>query len=196
MGARQDDLRSPAGDLDTHDIGPDAVTLTIALPRHLFFLRQNRIGPAKIDNYVALLKALHDAVDELPFASFEFVIDDFALGIPQALHDVLLGCLSRDPAKQARIELAQQLVADLGVGIKSIPCFPQGNLRGIVLNLVNDSFGFKELNLADLRIKLRLDLSLVAEFLFGRRDHGILQGADENRLVDSLLLADLFNDSI
>ncbi len=196
MRARQNDLRPPAGDLDANDIGADAVALAVAFPRHLFLLRQDRVRPSQVHDDVALFKALHDTVYQLSFASLEFVVDDLALGIAQALDDILLGGLRRDPTEQARVKLAQQLVANLGVRIERVSRFAQSNLGRLLLNLPDHCLGFEQLDLADLRIELRLDLALVAELLLGRRDHGVFQGAHENRLVDSLFLADLFDNSI
>ena len=46
MGARQNDLRTPAGNLHTDDIGADPITLAISLSRNLFLLRQYRVGAA------------------------------------------------------------------------------------------------------------------------------------------------------
>ena len=94
--------------------------MTIAFPRYLFFFRQNGIRAAEIDDDVALLEALHDAVDELAFAPFEFVVDDLALRVAQALDDILFGGLRGDSSEEARIELAEQLVADLGIGVEVI----------------------------------------------------------------------------
>src|SRR5262249_6505415 len=153
-------------------------------------------GLAEIDDDVFLFEALDDAVDELSLAALEVVVDDLALGVAHALDDVLLGGLRGDAAEIRGVELAQKLVADLGLRIERLACFVQRDLGGRVLNRLDDGFGLEELDLADLGIELRLDLALVAEGLLRRRYHRIFQGADENRLVDPLFLAHLLDDPI
>ena len=172
------------------------IALAITFSRHLFLLRQDRVGATEVDDDVALFEALHNAVYELPFAPLELVVNDLPFGVAQTLYNILFGRLRCDAAEQTRVKLAQQLVADLRVWIKGLLCFFQGDLGGLILNLINHRLGFEELDFADFRVKLRLDLALMAEFFLGRRNHGVFEGADQNRLVDSFFFADLFYDSI
>src|SRR4249920_2278428 len=101
MGARQNNLRAAAGDLDADDISANPVALAITLARHLFFFRQDGVGTAEIYDDVALFEALHNPVDQLPFPAFEFVVNDFAFGVAYPLHNVLFGSLRGDAAEQA-----------------------------------------------------------------------------------------------
>src|SRR5499433_2048054 len=113
-----------------------------------------------------------------------------------SLYNILFGCLCGDTAECARVQFAQELVADLGIRIKRLSSFLQGHLHSRILHIFDHSLGLEELYLTDLRIELGLDLPLMTEGFFGRGDHGIFQGIDENRLVDAFFFAHLFNDSI
>jgi hypothetical protein len=149
-----------------------------------------------VDDNVFLLKALDDAVDELGLAAFKVIVDDLSLRVAHALDDILLGRLCGDAAEISGVELREQLVADLRLGIEALARLVERDLHGRVLNRLDDGFGLEELDLADLGIELRLDLTLVAEGFLRRRYHRILEGADKDRLVDALFLADLLDDPI
>src|SRR5262249_22581421 len=181
VGARWNDLRPSAGDLYADDVSPDAVALPVPFARHLLLFGKDCIGTAKIDNDVTLLETLDDAVDKLPFATLKLVVDNLPLGIPQSLDNVLFGGLRGNSPEQARIELAQQFVANLRIGIEIFLSVGQGNLRGFVLDLGNDSFSLEQLHFADLRVELCLDFSLMAELFLRRRNHRVFESADENR---------------
>src|SRR5262245_3424658 len=60
MGTGQNDLRPLVRHFHVKDISADTVALPIALPRNLFFLRQHRIGTAKVDDDVFLFYTLDD----------------------------------------------------------------------------------------------------------------------------------------
>jgi len=72
----------------------------------------------------------------------------------------------------------------------------QSDFGGFVLHRFDNRLGLEEFHFADLGIELRLDLALMAEGLLRRRDHGILQSADEDRFVDAFFLTHLFDNSI
>ena len=178
VGARKNDLRAPAGHLHTYDIGANPIPLAVALPGDLFLLRENRIRSAQVHNNILLFKALHNPVDQLPFASFKLVVDDLAFRIADSLHDVLLRRLGGNATERAGIQLAEELVADLRIGVELFLRLLQGNLNAGVLDLLNYQLGLKKLHLPDFRIILGLDLFLMAEGLLGGRHHGIFQRTD------------------
>src|SRR5262245_34235050 len=99
MGARQEDLRAAL--LATHvvDIGADAVTIPEILARQSLIAAHYRLGAAKIDDHVAVLDPLDDAVDDLADAVLVLVILALALGLTHLLHDHLFGVLRGDAAE-------------------------------------------------------------------------------------------------
>ena len=196
MSTRQNDLRTSAGDFDAHDVGTNPIPLTVALSRHLLLFRQDGVGAPEVDDDIPLLETLNDAVDELAFTSFKFVIDNLPFRIAHALHDVLFGCLGGNATKQARIQLAQQLIPQLGVGIECFSGLVHSDFHRRILHRFNHSLGLEQFDLPDLGVELCFDLTLVTKGLFGRRDHGIFQSADENGFVDTFFFADLFDNSI
>src|SRR4030095_10486675 len=196
MGARQDNLRPATRDLHAYDVSSNPVPLPVALPRHLLFFRKNGIGATEIHNNVALLEALHNAIDQLSFPPLKLIIDNLPLAIRNAWDDILLGCLCGDTAEHARIQFAQELIADLGIRIKSLSSFLQGHLHGRILHVFYHRLGFEELHLADLRIELGLDLPLMTESFLGRGDHGIFQSADKDGLVNAFFLVYFLNTRI
>ena len=108
----------------------------------------------------------------------------------------LLGGLSGNPAECRRVHFRQQLIADLGFRIELLSGFLESDLQRRIIDVFHHRFGLKQLDFADLRVELRLDLSLMTESFFRSRDHGVLQSADENCFVDAFFFADLFDDSI
>src|SRR5438067_5770947 len=196
MRPREDDLRALGGELDVENEGADAIALPVALARDLFLLRQDRVGPAEVHDDVLLLEALHDAGDELAFAALELVVDDVALGVAHALDDVLLRRLRGDPAELLRRQLGEQLVADLGLGTELAPSPLGRDPVQRVLDLRDDRPDLEELHLADLGVELGLDVLLLSEGLLSGREHGVLEGMDDDVAVDPLLLAHLLDDAI
>ena len=191
MRAREDDLRPFARELDVEDVGADAVTLAVALARDLLLLRQDRVGAAQVHDDVLALEALHDAGEQLAFPVFELVEDDAALGLADALDDVLLCRLRRDAPELLLRQLREQLVADLGVGIER-------RLRVLHRDLVRRVGGLdlEELDLADVGVELGLDLVLEPERAARGGQHGVFEGGDDDALVDAFFLAHLLDDAV
>src|SRR5262249_51212952 len=134
---REDDLWPLAGQLDLQDEGANAVPLTVALARDLLLLRQDGVGAPEVHDDVLLLEALHDAGEELTLPALELVVDDVALGIAHALHDILLRGLRGDAAELLGRQLGEQLVTDLGLGVDLRASHLEGHLVLGVLDLVD-----------------------------------------------------------
>ena len=99
MGARQEDLRPAHFLAHVVDIGADALALAEALARQQLVAAQDRLGAAEIDDDVAELDALDQAVDDLADAVLELVELALALGVAHLLHDHLLRRLRGDAAE-------------------------------------------------------------------------------------------------
>ena len=189
-------MRTSGSHLHTDDIDANSIVLPVAFPGDLLLFGENGVRPPQVYDDTPLFETLDDPVDQLPLTLLEFVIDNFALGVPHSLDNVLLGCLGRDSTKGAGIQLGQELIAQLRLRIEIVPCLLKGNLGIWITYLPYDPLGFKKLNLPKLGVKLRLNLPLVTIGLFSGRDHGVFQGTNEDRLINALFLTDLFNDSI
>jgi lipoyl-dependent peroxiredoxin subunit C len=139
-----------------------------------------------------------EELNDLPFPMLADVKRELsdALGIAYPLYNILLRCLSSNSPEHAGVQFAQQLIADLGVRIEFLSGFLERDLQRRIVDVFHHRFGLEQLDFADFRVELRLDLSLMTERFFCSRDHGVLQSANENCLVDAFFFADLFDDSI
>src|ERR1700731_104841 len=193
--AREHDREALFGQIDVEDQRADAIALAIALMRNLLLLGQYGFGAAEIDDHVFALEALHDARDNFALAILELVEDLFALGVADVLDEVLLGRLRRDPAHGGGVELDQDFVADLGLGIvlgaRLVDC--GFGLR--IGHLVDHGPDLEQLDLAELGVVARLDIAL-AEGAPRRRMHHLLDRADHDRLVDPFFLGNLLNHPV
>src|SRR5581483_3269108 len=196
MRPREDDLRALSRELDVQDERADAIALTIALARDLLLLGEDRVGATEVHDDVLLLEPLDDAREELALPALELVVDDVALGVPDALDDVLLRRLGGDPPELLRRQLGEQLVADLGVGIDLRARFGHRHLVLGILDDVDNRLDLEQLDLADLRVELGFDVLLVPERLLRRRQHGLFERTDDDLPVDALFLAHLLDDAV
>ena len=150
-GAREHDRQPLLGQVNVENQRADAIALAIALVRNLLFLGQDRLGASEVDDHVLALEALHDARDDFALAILELVEDLFSLGVADVLDQVLLGRLRRDPAHGGGVELDQNFVADLGLGIvlgaRLIDC----GLGLRIGDLVDHRLDFEQLDFAELR---------------------------------------------
>src|SRR5881409_2981652 len=196
VGAREDDLRPLAGELDVEDVGADAVALAVALARDLLLLGEDGVGAPQVHDDVFLLEALHDAGEELALAPLELVVDDIALGVAHALDDVLLRGLGGDAPELLGRELGEQLVADLGLRVDLRARHLERHLVLGVLDVLDHRLDLEQLDLPQVGVELGLDVLLVAERFMGRRQHRFLERLHDDAAVDTLLLAHLLDDAV
>ena len=96
--ARDDDARALALGGDVCDHGLDPHPVVVALVPDLLRARQQRLDAlAQLDQRVAVVRLLDDAVDQLADAVLVLVEHHLALGLADALQDHLLGGLRGDP---------------------------------------------------------------------------------------------------
>ena len=119
--------------------------------RNLLLFGQDRLGAAEVDDHVLALEALHDTRDDFALAILELVEDLFALGVADVLDEVLLGRLRRDPAHRGGVELDQDFVADLGLGIVLGARLVDVGLGRGVGDLVDHGLDLEQLDFAELR---------------------------------------------
>jgi hypothetical protein len=65
-----------------------------------------------------------------------------------------------------------------------------------ILDDGDDLLDLEQLDLAHLGIELRLDVLVGAERPLGGRQHGLLEGLDDDLSIDALLFAHLLDDAI
>ena len=119
-GARKEDLRAARLAADVVDVGADAVAVAHVLARDHLVAADDALGTAEVDDDVAVLDALHGAVDDLADAILVLVVVALALGLAHLLHDDLLGVLCGDAAEVQRRQRLGDEVADLGVGVAAL----------------------------------------------------------------------------
>ena len=115
------------------DIGAHALALAEALARQQLVAAQHRLGAAEIDDDIAELDALDEAVDDLADAVLELVVLALALGVAHLLDDHLLGGLRGDAAEIDRRQRIGDEIADLGLGIEPLR-LGERDLRRLVLD--------------------------------------------------------------
>ena len=189
---RESTIERPFSDkIDVENQRADAIALAIALVRNLLLFGQDRLGAAEVDDHVLALEALHDTGDDLAPAILELVENLFALGVADVLDEVLLGGLRRDPAHRRGVELDQDFVADLGLGIVSWRAPHPRGLGLRVGDLVDHRLDLEEFDFAELGIVSATRYCGLAERAARRRMHHLLVRADHDRLIDSFFLGNL-----
>src|SRR5439155_22377934 len=114
------DPRPPRLLFDVVELGAHSLALAEALARQQFVAAQHRLGPAEIDDDIAELNPLDEAVDDLADAVLELAVLALALGVAHLLHDDLLGGLRRYPAEINRRQRIGDEIADLGVFVQPL----------------------------------------------------------------------------
>ena len=84
-------------------------------------------------------------------AILELVVDLFSLGVADVLDEVLLGRLRRDTAHRRGVELDQNLVADLGLGIVLGARLIERGLGQRIGDLLDHRLDLEQLDLAESR---------------------------------------------
>ena len=111
MGAREEDLRAARLVPDVVEKGADAVLVAEALARDQVVAADDRLGPAELDQDVAVLGPLDLADDDLADPVLELVVLTLALGVAHLLHDHLLGALRGDAAEIDRRQRIEDEIA-------------------------------------------------------------------------------------
>ncbi len=143
--------------------------------------RTMRLAAAEVDDDVAVLDALDDAVDDLADAVLVFLVLAVALGLAHLLHDDLLGGLRRDAAEVEGRQRLGDRVADLG-GRVALARLRQRDLAGVVLDrgVVDDEQVARQAELAGLRVDLGVDVGLGAVARARRLGDGVLHGVEDD----------------
>ena len=145
--------------ISTHPVG-----LTVILTGHLFTVRQQSLGTAKIDNQIAPLITTDNTVNNFTDTILEFIINTFALSLTNFLDNHLFGGLRGDPAETARFHQHPERIANFDIRV-NFPCFFNIDFFIGVNHLIYDGNEFKNINLADLFVEMSFEVSCIAKFL-------------------------------
>ncbi len=139
MRAAHEDLRAAHRTPHLEDERLDVLPDPVVLERALLGRSEDRLDVLPdVEDDRARLDPVHGAGDELALARCELVEDLVALDLADPLEDDLLGGLGTDSAEHVAIELlGLHEIADLGGGIVRASV-GDGDVRQLVLDLVDD----------------------------------------------------------
>ena len=193
IGARHENLRAALLTPYVIDKGADAVAVAEILARQRLVTAHDGFCPAEIDDHIAVLDALDDAVDDLADAVLELFVLALTLGLAHFLHDNLLGVLRSDPAEIERRQGLGDEVAHLRFRVLAA-CFGERDLRRLHGHVVHHFEKACQRDFTSLRVDLSLDFVLAAiAGLRGLLDR-VFHGVDDHLAVDGLLACDRVGD--
>ena len=194
-GAREEDLRPLRLAAHVLDVDADAVARPVALAADLLVAAQHRLARADVDDNVAVLLALHEAVDDRAGAILELLVLALALGLAHLLEDHLLGGLRGDAAHVDGRHLVDDRVAELRV-CEVLPGLIDGKLGLLVLDQVclDDRADAGEGRLPGLAVDGHADVHLAAVARLRRAREALLHRLDHEARLDHLLARDRVGD--
>src|ERR1700761_9221653 len=163
MRARQEYLRSARLLAHIINIGTHPFALAKTLARQQLVAARNGLGSAKVDDNVAKLDPLDEAVDDLSDPVLEFEILPLALRIANLLNNHLLCSLRSNPAKIDRRQRIGNEVADLGFWVEPLR-IGKRDLGGLIFNRIGDFAEPQQPNFAIAPVNLRADVILLSVF--------------------------------
>ena len=193
MGARQKHLRTTRLLTHVHDISADTVAGVEVLARDSLLAPQQRLGAPQVDDHVAELDPLDQAIDDVAHAILELVVLPVALRLAHLMNDHLFGGLRRDTAEVDRRQRIDDELAESDRGQ-----FPasrrQRNLRRLVLDGLDHLEEPRQRNLPGRAIYVGANVMVVAilrpagflNSLFHRLEHFLA--------VDALVAGDGIRD--
>ncbi len=189
MRARQENLRAALLAPHVIDIGAGAV----ARPEH--FARDHLVAannPSPRPKSMMTLPYSTRFTTPLtisPMRSLYSSILPIALGLAHFLHNDLLGRLRRDAPEIERRQRLGDPVAGLRGGIAFAGVL-DGDLGGVVVDLVDDEQQARETHFASARIDLGPHLGLLPVTGAGRLLQGVLHRGDDDRSINRFLAGD------
>ena len=193
VGARQEDLRPARLLAHVVDVGAHPLALAEALARQQLVAAQHRLGAAEIDDDVAELDPLDEAVDDLGDAVLELVVLPLALGVAHLLDDDLLRGLRRDAAEIDRRQRVGDEIADLGLGVEPLRR-GERHLGRVVLDRIDHLAEAQQADLAVAPVDLGADVVFLAVFRAAGLLDGLLHRLQHFVLVDALVAGDRVGD--
>ena len=181
-GAGHDQARSGGRDVDLHEHAADVVAGHVLLAVHLVAGTHDAFGAAEVDDETAVVEPSDRAGDQLADLIGEFTLHGELLGLPELLHDRLLGGLGGDPAEIARRDFPVDDVADLHVG-QFLAGAGQQQLVVVGVGFHDFEFG-PDLDLAGSRVDLHRQIGGGMDAFAGSRQDGSLQSIDQEVAAD------------
>ena len=162
----------------------------VAFGARLFLARQHRLDASDLDDQVAVLEALHRAVDHFADAIVVLGEDVLALGLAHLLEDHLLGGLRRDPAEHVGALRELDLHVDFGFFAVELLRFLQRDLGRVVGHVGHDVLDGEQIDLAGFLIEPRLQVLVRLVVLARRRQDGVLDRGDDRVGLDAFFLGE------
>ena len=154
--------------------------------RDTFVAPEQGLGAAQIDDDVAELDPLHQAVDNLADAALELFEMAFTLGLAHFLDYHLLGGLRRDAPEVDGWQGLDQKVSQLGVGLAAAR-LAQGDLDRLFLDWVGDLQIARQLDGAAFAVDGGADVVFVPVFGSSRLLDRLLHGLQDLVALDALV---------
>src|SRR5690606_34057730 len=136
MAAGQHDLGALGGLAHFHDVSLDPLAGAVQLPGNLLGGQQDGLAAAQVHEHVAAHHPADHPGDDVALAADELLVNQVALGLPQPLHDHLLGGLGGNAAEVAGRDLDLGLISDL-VRRVDLAGLVQRDLLALVLDLLH-----------------------------------------------------------
>ena len=190
-GAGDDDLRTLGGAVDAEQNDADALADGELLEARLLALGHAGFGFAEVEDDVHGLEALDGGVEDLAGAVVVLVEDGVALGLADLLEDDLLGHLGGDTAERGGVLVETEFAADFDLGGEFAGLFER-HLIDVVLDLLgalDDGLEDVGADLAGLAVHLGAHVFLGLVVLAGGEGDRVLNGADYDSRLDSLVAA-------
>ena len=186
MGARQEDLGAALLPPHVVNVRPDTVAVAEILARQALVPADDGLGPPEIDDDVAVLDALDDAVHDLAEAILVLVVLALAFGLADLLNDDLLGVLRRHAPEIQRRQLLGDEIAHLRRGIALARLLERdlGRLHDDVVHHLEQPL---QPDFARVRVDLGADLVLAAIARLGRLLDRIFHGGDDDLAINGFL---------
>ena len=155
--------------------------------------RDNRLGPAQIDNDVAVFNPLDHTGDNFTNPVLELFVLALALGAPHLLHNHLLGGLGGNAAVINGRQGLGDKFSHLGLRLV-LAHFVERDFGADVFDLFHHLTDAEQPQVAVFAIDLGADVVFHAVTGLGRLLNGFLHGLDHDFLVDCLFPGDRFRD--
>jgi hypothetical protein len=181
--------------LDLADEGPDPLSALVGFFEDLLRNGDDSFSPTQIHDDVAAFEPLHESVGQFPFFYVVFLVDIVPFRVLHPLDDNLFGRLNGNPAEGARVDLDAETVPRFRFLIEGASCLRDRDMKVGIQNLFHHHFKLEDFDLAGFLVVVGFQLDIGSQFLASRRQHGILQGLDDNHPVDPAILAHLFDQA-
>ena len=164
MRSRQQHLGTAGLVQDVQHQRANSVPAPVALLGDLLADRHHRFGVTEVDDNVAPVDPLNDAVQNFSLAVDKIGEDGIFLGVFHLLNDDLFGGLSGDAPEVVGIHFGAEAVADFAFGIE-LAALLQADLQCRLGDDIDDVLELKHFDFAGIVVVMDFDIDFIAELL-------------------------------